>query len=164
MSEPSAVKDAAAEKHKIVITKQDSSVVKGYLRSAMPSVHELGDSHFCFHEVLAEHGVGVDGAPIDVDWSTVKAVFFVSTFEGNRDQETVRFYANGPQVGKIWVEIVFHDGEVIEGCVQNSLRHLKDDGFFLLPSTPGSNNHLIYVNKASIVGYRVLGIRMPEDK
>jgi hypothetical protein len=99
-----------------------------------------------------------------VDWSQIKAVFFVSSLKGDSEQETVRFYTSGPEVQSIWVEIVFSDGEVIEGCIRNSLHHLKDDGFFLRPSTPGGNNLLIYVNKSAIVSFRVLDVRTMENE
>ena len=99
MNDSPVANDAATEKQKIVITKHYGSVVKGFW-SATPSIRELSDSPFPSHQAMAQHCVKADGTPMDVDWSTVKAVFFVSTFEGDRDQETVRFYANGPQVGK----------------------------------------------------------------
>ena len=94
--------------------------------------------------------------------SKIKAIFFVSSFEGDRDHEPVRFYHSGPSPKLIWAEVAFHDGEIVEGFVQNSLHHLLGDGFFLTPSSPGGNNRLIYVNKAAIASYRVLGVHMEE--
>ena len=73
---------------------------------------------------------------LEIDWSQVKAVFFVATFEGDREFEAVRFFTSG-QGQTIWVEIVFADGEIIEGCIRNSLHHLKYDGFCSSSVYPG---------------------------
>jgi hypothetical protein len=89
----------------------------------------------------------------------LKAVFCVKSFEGDSARQNIRFYANGPVVERIWVEIQFRTKEVIEGTLHNSLRHLVDNGFFLQPSDPESNNILVYIDKSSIMNYRVLGVR-----
>jgi hypothetical protein len=142
------------------------SLEKGYLCLDDPASLEIlsGNSSVPPKSMMETRFEREDGTQIDLDWSAVKAVFFVSSFKGNSEHQPIRFYANGPCIESIWVEIVFRDGEVIEGCVQNSLRHLVDDVFFLYPSAPGSNNLLVYVNKASISSYRVLGVRMLEDQ
>jgi hypothetical protein len=97
-----------------------------------------------------------------LEWSDVKAVFFVSDFQGSPERHPVLFYSRGPEVGDIWAEVTFHDGEVIEGYVSNDLHHLNANGFFLRPTDPGGNNLLIYVNKSSLKGYRVLGVLTTE--
>jgi hypothetical protein len=160
MNDPGELKDESVKKYKIVIKRRDGIVIKGYFCSDAPSDFNLmtGNLESTFHELLSKC-ISESGAPLDVDWPQLKAVFFVSSFAGDREQQNVRFYTNGPEVNSIWAEIVFSDGEVIEGCIQNSLDHLENDGFFLRPSTPRSNNLLIYVNKAAIVSYRVLGVR-----
>ncbi len=162
MKDSGRSKEEAEKKHKVVISRQDGTVIKGYVYSEVPvDLNSLpGNLQFHFHEML-ETCVSEDGTQLDVNWSQVKAFFFVSSFEGDRDYKSVRFSSSGPEIKIIWVEIVFQDGEVVEGYMSNSLHHLKDDGFFLCPSTPGSNNLLIYVNKSAIVSYRVLGL--PHD-
>lgn len=162
MKDFAASEEEAEKKHKIVIAQRDGTVTRGYFLSEISTGLDSlsNDPQSRFREAFASRYISGDGGPLDIDWSQVKAVFFVSTYEGDRGHEPVRFYGNGPQIECIWVEVVFHDGEVIEGCIRNSLRHLVDDGFFLHPSTPGGNNLLIYVNKAALQSYRVLGVRM----
>ena len=147
------------KKHRAVITRQDGTIVKGYFCSETPvdlkSVVDNSQSRF--HGLL-DTCTSENGTQLDVDWSQVKAVFFVSSFKGDRHYEAVRFYSDGPEIRSLWVEVVFRDGEVVEGYIRNSLHHLEDDGFFLVPSTPGSNNLLIYVNKGAIVSFRVLSL------
>lgn len=151
----------AVKKHQVTISRMDGVVIRGHIDSGAP-VDPVEKSRSGFHEML-NTCVSENGTPLDVDWPQVKAVFFVLSFEGNRDYRSVRFYSDGPEIKSIWVEIVFQDDEVIEGYISNSLHHLQDDGFFLIPSTPGSNNQLIYVNKAAIASYRVLGVRTNES-
>ena len=160
----SATSKEVANKHKVVITCQDGAVIRGYYCAEAPADLKLldGNSQFQFHKVSGTC-ISENGSKCDVDWSKIKAVFFVSSFEGNREHQPVRFYTSGPELQNLWVEIVFADGEIIEGCIRNSLHHLKGDGFFLHPSTPGSNNSLIYVNKAALVSYRVLGVRTMDN-
>jgi hypothetical protein len=164
MTDSAASQEEAVRRQKVVIRKQDGTLIRGYYCSDAPADLSLiaGSSQSQFHKMQGTC-VSEAGTPLEVDWSQVKAVFFVATFEGDRDFEAVRFFTSG-QVQTIWVEIVFTDGEIIEGCIRNSLHHLKYDGFFLRPSTPGSNNLLIYVNKAAIVSFRVLGVRTQEDQ
>lgn len=164
MTDSAAPRAVPGKKHKIVISCKDGAVTKGYLctdaSAELKSLDE--DARFQFPEAL-EACVPEDGSELNVDWSHVKAVFFVSSFEGDREHRSMRFYTSGPELQTLWVEIGFRDGEIIEGCIRNSLHHLKDGGFFLHPSTPGGNNLLIYVNKEAVVSYRVLGVRSMDN-
>lgn len=152
-------------KHKAVITRKDSSVIKGYLCSDEPCrLAEFAtgtplDLHEHLHLKFEKH----DGTPLDLKWGDVKAIFFVSDFQGSSQRDPVLFYSRGPEVGDIWVEVTFHDGEIVEGYVDNSLNHLTAEGFFLRPTDPGGNNLLVYVNKDSLKSYRVLGVLTRED-
>jgi hypothetical protein len=83
----------------------------------------------------------------------------VKSFAGNPQKKQLRFYKHGPEVAEIWVEIRFKDNEILEGLIDNSIEHLTGEGFLLHPSDVGSNNLAVYVNKAAIAEYRVLGVR-----
>lgn len=88
-----------------------------------------------------------------------KAVFFVNSFEGDSVRNHINFHTRAPIMHRVWVQLRFLDGEVMEGIVNNSIRYLIEPGFFLLPTDPGSNNKLIYVIKRSLAEFRVLGVR-----
>jgi len=166
MRQDTVAADEVGIKHKVVITQQDGTVSKGYFCAESDSDLStfVRNLHSCFPEALTRCYISENETQLEIDWSQVKAVFFVSSFQGDSERDSVRFYTSGPEIQSIWVEIGFCDGEVIEGCVRNSLELLKDDGFFLSPSSPDSNNLLMYVNKSAIVSYRVLGFRMLEDE
>lgn len=150
----------ATEKHKVVVNLRDGTVVKGYLETTVPTdlASLLQNPLRRFPAHLKLHSANGSGNH-EIDVAQAKAIFFVKSFEGNKEKHPLRFYANGPAVHGIWVEIRFHDGEVVEGVVHNSIHHLIEDGFLLSPSDPDSNNEVIYVVKASIQNYRVLGVR-----
>ena len=81
-----------------------------------------------------------------VPLSRLKAVFFVRDFAGNAayvEQKT----ADQPQHGRK-VEVTFIDGEVILG---STLSYRPDgQGFFVVPTDPGSNNIRIFVMSGSV--------------
>ncbi len=150
----------ATEKQKVVVNLRDGTVVKGYLETTVPrdlaSLLQNPLRRFPTHLKL----IGDNGAKNhDIDTRNAKAVFFVKSFEGNKQKHPVRFYGKGPAVHGIWVEIKFNDGEVVEGVIHNSIHHLIEEGFVLSPSDPESNNEMIYVLKSAIQNYRVLGVR-----
>lgn len=146
--------------HKVVICYLDGSRVKGILRTEVhTSIESLLDNTERTLEGEATSFCPEGGEFQALNLREAKSLCFVKTFEGDRKREKIRFYANGPEVGLLWVELQFRDGEVEEGAIHNSIHHLIQDGFFLYPSDPEGNNRLIYVNKSAIVRYRVLGVR-----
>ena len=156
--------DGEGTHYKVVIRHQDGSIVKGYF-CAEDSIHALATSERFLPRFLSEKSGfrTADGGKIgNLNWPEVKAIFFVSSFEGDREQQPVQFYGQGPEIKSIWIEVTFHDGEVMEGYVKNGLPIFKEGGFFLRPTSPGDNNQLIYVNLDAIVKLRVLGVSTEE--
>lgn len=147
-------------RQKVVVHLKGGVIVKGYTQTEAPSdlTSLLENPYRSFPSELkltSENGDSLRA----VNLADAKAVYYVKTFEGNKETKGVRFYENGPTVQGIWVEIRFKDGEVVEGIIHNSVHHLVEPGFFLSPSDPLSNNELMYVLKTSVADYRVLGIR-----
>jgi hypothetical protein len=152
------------EEHKVVIRLNSGEVVKGHIevngRDLTPSLvsPDLGSSAVVFVRTLGTK----DSLPVQLQ--DIKAIFIVKSFRGDPKRKGVRFYSNGPAVGSIWVEVQFKDNEIMEGLIENSVQHLLGDGLLLKPSDPGTNNIAIYLNKASIASYRVLGVRAASSK
>jgi len=91
------------------------------------------------------------GETKEVQVSQLKAVFFVKTYEGNKDSDSRPTERNG--LGhKIMVS--FKDGEVILGYA-NSYSNAAI-GFFVFPSDPDDNNDRIFVVNAATKGVRFL--------
>lgn len=91
--------------------------------------------------------------------ASLKALFFVKSFEGHSEYREIKFFQTHPPIEGLWVRLKFYDNEFTEGVVRNSLDHLVNAGFFLKPPDPESNNEIIYVVKASLVEFQVLGVK-----
>lgn len=146
--------------HRVVVRLQNGTVIKGHF-PAMDSIRALAaDGGFLSSFFDHKSGFIPKGYSTghELKWPEVKAVFFVTSFEGDRALEKVHFYGQGPEIKTIWVEITFRDGEVIEGYMKNALPKLGEGGFFLRPSNTESNNLLAFVNLSAVACFRVLGV------
>lgn len=137
-----------------------SEIIKGLVQTLSGDSLEavLSDAERSTPHRLSVRRIGseaIEQIPID----QAKAVFFVRSFEGDSQHRDLRFYSGAAIMQALWVRIEFTDGEVIEGLVDNTVRYLMDEGFFLRPTDPRSNNRLIYVQKRWIKDCRVLGLR-----
>lgn len=89
------------------------------------------------------------GEPVEIRSADLKAVFFVKTFEGDRQRKKLRGFVEAPaetaQGKKIAVR--FKDSELICGY---TLSFTPDrDGFFVSPADTAGNNIRIYVLTAA---------------
>jgi hypothetical protein len=112
--------------NKVVVRFRDGRLVKGF-------THDAGDG----------------GKVVEVSTSLLKAVFFVKTFEGNKnhrgtDDFTVESLKNVPGMK---VKITFSDGEVMYGSTHGYAPERK--GFFIFPADKESNNERAFVIVAS---------------
>lgn len=103
--------------------------------------------------------VAPDGGRQSVQLKDLKALFFVKSFEGSKQYTELKFFSAHPVVEGIWARLNFQDNETIEGVIYNSLHFLTNDGFFLKPPDPNSNNEMMYVLKSSLRDFRILGVR-----
>ncbi|HET9326871.1 MAG TPA: hypothetical protein VFQ05_08880 [Candidatus Eisenbacteria bacterium] len=125
------------EATRVVARFGDGKVLKGTTQDFFPNRPS-------FHLLPAD-----GGASIEIRCKQLKALFFVKTFEGDRQRKDVRGFVTAPaetaQGKKIAVR--FKDAEVICGY---SLSYTPDrEGFFIFPADGGSNNLRIYVVTAS---------------
>ena len=138
----------------VVVTRNNGATAKGCFAS--PATLQA-----LLHCTLPSSGrfaLLSSGELLEIEWSDVKAIFFVRDIEGDSSRRNVRFYGAAPEVRRVWVELTFLDGEVLEGYIENPLRGLHGPGFFVQPTSPGENNLMIFVNKDSLTSCRVLGV------
>jgi len=144
---------------KVVAHLLGGTLVKGYIQSSHSS-----DAEAALREQLKSntkvrlHGEQ-SGDPHEFEIGSLKALFFVKTFEGRGEYKEIKFFQSNPTLEGLWVQLRFDDGEVTEGILQNSLRYLMEPGFFLKPPDPNSNNEYVFVAKNSLAEFRVLGVR-----
>ena len=99
------------------------------------------------------------GSPVEVELDSLKALFFVKTYNGTTEYKEVKYFKFTPQVEGLWVRLTFYDNERTEGIIHNSIRFVLESGFFIKPPDPQSNNELAYVIKTSLLEFRVLGVK-----
>lgn len=99
------------------------------------------------------------GGDVEVALDDLKALFFVKSFEGSTQYTEVKFFKSHPIVEGLWVRLRFHDNELTEGVIFNSIHFMLNPGFFLKPPDPLSNNQMVYVLRSSLKEFRVLGVR-----
>lgn len=142
-----------------VVIRCTDRIIKGYLESPQWNLlHEaVGAGNGHIHDAFRIRHLDSNVVE-DVPAGDVKAIFFVGNFNGEPEYKSFRFHAQEPIITGVWVQVQFRDGEIMEGIVENSIRHLTDPGFFLRPTDPYGNNKLVYVMKNSLVEHHVLGL------
>ena len=88
-----------------------------------------------------------DGEKLQINISDLKAVFFLKP-PGKREAEMEigGMVGDPPQGAPARVE--FFDGEIVHGIVQEY--RMENSGFFLYPTSPESNNEMVFVVARSI--------------
>ena len=146
---------------KVVARLRDGNLLRGFLANTRMADFEdilRGDAPSIPEEigVCAAESKEMVSVPLD----SLKALFFVRSFEGRREYKEVKFFDSNPPIRGLWVRVQFYDNEYLEGIVKNSLHYLVNPGFFLKPPDPQSNNEILYVVKNSLREFRVMGVRM----
>ena len=83
-----------------------------------------------------------DGDQIQVNITDLKAVFFLKE-PGRREAELQCGNSTSELPPGAPARVEFFDGEIIHGLVQEY--KMEDSGFFLFPTSPESNNEMVFV-------------------
>ena len=146
---------------RVVARLRDGKMVKGYLEEPLELDFDalFIDAHAALPQDLRLRQAA-SGESLKVPLDSLKALFFVKSFEGHKDYSEVKFFEKNPPIKGLWVRVRFYDDEYLEGVVKNSMEFLVEPGFYLKPPDPLSNNEILYVVKESLADFRVLGVRM----
>ena len=124
--------------NKVVVRFRDGRMVKGY-------EHDFNPTREIFRVTEAQEG----GKVLEVTTSPLKAIFFVKTFEGNKDHRgapdfTMESLENVPGLK---IKVAFSDGEVMYGTTHGYSPERK--GLFIFPVDKESNNERVFVIRES---------------
>jgi len=150
---------AEAAQIKIVAHTNDGRLFKGFLDQniqSLPSSDGVPRPATLPEQLKLR---STDGSDHTVRLKDLKALFFVKTFDGSKQYTETKFFSAHPVLEGIWARLHFNDNETIEGVIYNSLHFLTNDGFFLKPPDPHSNNQMMYVLKGSLRDFRIMGVR-----
>ena len=120
--------------NKVVVRFRDGRMIKGY-------THDFNPNREIFHVTETQPGEEA----IEVSTSLLKAVFFVKTFEGNKDHRSTGDFGveSLKNVPGMKVKVAFSDGEVMYGTTHGYTPERK--GFFIFPADKESNNDRAFV-------------------
>jgi hypothetical protein len=142
------LKEIIMEKRKVIARKTNGEILKGYVDTAPENAKDDTITLISLTDEI-----------IKIPKQSMKALFFVRKFSGNKEYSEIKFFENQPKIDGLWVRLTFFDDEMIEGIVSNTIRFLLDDSFYLKPPDPNSNNRLMYVVKAALKDFTVLGVQ-----
>jgi len=93
-----------------------------------------------------------------VSYEEVKVVYFVRDFDAEEPQGERRVFSSRPKMSGLWVRMRFRDGEVMDGLVSNNLLQMEPQGFTFVPPSPSSNSQKVFVPRAALSEFHVLGV------
>ena len=129
--------------NKIVVHLKGGEIRKGVTHDFQPEEQQ-------FHLLPAEGG----GVPLRIQIDSMKAIFYVKDYIGNRDFVADRRFAGSDQADQKAV-VTFRDGEEIWGYLAQG-DHETGSGFFFYPADKEDNNIRIFVVRSAIEGLRVV--------
>jgi hypothetical protein len=142
---PGRKEGARMDSAKIVARFADGRIKKGYTRDFSPNK----DNFYIARDHLRQ-----PIEPEEVNLADLKAVFFVKRFAGILDYTERKEFSEGDSPRGQMVEVVFADGEILQGSV---LRYrMQETGFFFFPVDPKSNNLTLFVVNAAVKKFRYL--------
>ena len=121
--------------NKIVVKYKNGKIVKGWST-------DFGPNKEIFHlHPLEEYGKNVLGIKI----SSIKAVFFVKDYKGNKDYKKIRTFDGFPKgiPTERKIVIIFKDGENFYGTTHSYNPERK--GFYVYPIDPKDNSERVFV-------------------
>jgi thiol-disulfide isomerase/thioredoxin len=131
-------------KQKIVLNFIDGRIIKGYTGNFSPQ-----DEFIPIEDELS--------AKQKFKITDLKAIFFVKTFEGNKNYSEKKSFAVTGQIGQK-VLVRFKDSETLLGYLEGGVPwqkgfHLesKRGGFYLIPADDKSNNIKVFVVSTSVL-------------
>jgi len=120
---------------KVVVKFQNGKILKGWTA-------DFGPNKKSFHlHTLKEYGDKV----LDIELSSLKAVFFVKDFIGDKNYKKVRTFEGQPKGTPSERKIIinFKDGENFYGTTHSYNPEKK--GFFVYPIDPKDNSERVFV-------------------
>jgi hypothetical protein len=126
--------------NKVVVRFRDGKMIKGY-------TYDFNAHKEIFHVTKNQYANEV----IEVSNCQLKAVFFVKTFEGNKDHRNRDDFSleNFKNIPGLKVKVTFFDGEVMYGSTNGYAPERK--GFFIFPADEESNNERVFIIRESTV-------------
>jgi len=138
-------------KRKAVVKYQDGEIIKGWIEDFRPD----RESFILFP--LIEYS---EEERMEIKFSSLKAIFFVKDFIGNKDYKKVRTFNVDLKITPSQRKLIvnFLDGEHLYGTSHSYGRY--EVGFFVYPIDPKDNSERIFVVRKAIESIRLMKIEI----
>ena len=134
-------------KKKVVVKYKDGKIIKGWVEDFRSD----RESFILYH--LIEYS---EEERLEIKFSSLKAVFFIKDFAGNKDYKKVRTFDVDTKVtpSQRKIVVLFKDGENLYGTSHSYGPNRK--GFFVYPIDPKDNNERIFVLHSAVESIRLM--------
>jgi hypothetical protein len=131
------------DKQKVVLRFLDGRIIKGYIGDFSPANNHIS---------VVDGGLNEQ----DIQLNELKAIYYVKSFEGNKDYSDKKSFTKTSQKGKK-ILVRFKDGERLIGYLEGDVPwqrgfflESKKGGFFIIPSDDQTNNIKAFVVSTSV--------------
>ena len=134
-------------KKKVVVKYKDGKIMKGWVEDFR------SDREFFILYPLIEYS---EEERLEIKFSSLKAVFFIKDFTGNKDYKKVRTFNIDTKVTPSQRKLIvrFKDGENLYSTSHSYGRYKI--GFFVYPIDPKDNNKRIFVIHSAAESVRIM--------
>ena len=138
-------------KKKVVVKYQDGEIIKGWVEDFRP------DRETFILYPLIEYS---EENKIEIKFDSLKSVFFVKDFRGNKDYQKVRAFDIDTKVTTSQRKLIvfFKDGENLYGTCHSYGRYKI--GFFIYPIDPQDNSERIFVIHSAAESIRLMKVEI----
>ena len=138
-------------KKKAVVKYQNGEIIKGWVEDFRPD----RESFILFP--LIEYS---EEERIEIKYSSLKAIFFVKDFIGDKDYKKVRTFNVDLKITPSQRKLIvnFKDGEHLYGTSHSYGRYKV--GFFVYPIDPKNNNERIFVVNSAVESVQLMKIEI----
>ncbi len=138
-------------KKKVVVKYIDGKIIKGWVEDFR------SDREFFILYPLIEYS---KEEMLEIKFSSLKAVFFIKDFPGNKDYKKVRTFNIDTKVTPSQRKLIvrFKDGENLYSTSHSHGRYKI--GFFVYPIDPKDNNERIFVIHSAVESIRLMKFKI----
>ena len=138
-------------KKKAIVRYQNGEIIKGWVEDFRPD----RESFILFP--LIEYS---EEESLEIKFSSLKAVFFVKDFIGDKDHKKVRTFNVDLKITPSQRKLIvnFKDGEHLYGTSHSYGRYKV--GFFMYPVDPKDNSERIFVINSAVESVRLMKIEI----
>lgn len=138
-------------KKKVIVKYKNGEIIKGWVEDFRPD-----RNHFIFYPLI-EYG---QEERVEINFNSLKAVFFVKDFIGDKNYKKVRTFDVDLKItpSQRKLIVIFKDGENLYGTSHGYGRYKV--GFFVYPVDPKDNSDRIFVVHSAVESVRLMKIEI----